>query len=330
LTLELTYVLPLRWDDERDAAELTEYLQRLSGTLELIVVDGSPPELFESHRTLWSDLCKHVAPDPDVSFLNGKVDGVFTGVRQATWEAVVIADDDVRYNMAALRRVERLLQDADLVRPQNYFDPMPWHALWDSSRSLLNRAFGGDYPGTLGFRKPFFVAMGGYDGDVMFENLELIRTVAAAGGKEVVPLDLFVARVPPSSEGFWSQRVRQAFDDLAMPFRLATFLALLPLTLVAVAAGKKRWIAGAAFGSVLVAEVGRRRGGGTAVFPARAPLFAPLWLAERALCSWLALGSRILYGGVRYRRGVIKMAASPVRRLEARFATGEPPSHPVP
>jgi hypothetical protein len=330
LSLELSYVLPLRWDDERDPSALTAYLQRLSRSVEVIVVDGSPRDIFKAHHGLWSDLCEHLPPDPDLSFLNGKVDGVFTGVRRAKWEAVVIADDDVRYNETALARVAGLLQKADLVRPQNYFDPMPWHALWDSARSLLNRAFGGDFPGTLGFRKSFFIAMGGYDGDVMFENLELIRTVAAAGGSEIVALDLFVARVPPSSKGFRSQRVRQAFDDLAMPSRLLTFLALLPLTLIAVAARKKRWIVEAAFCSVLVAERGRRRGGGTTVFPARASLFAPLWLVERAFCSWLALGSRIFLGGVRYRRGVIKMASSPERRLKARFAAGESPAHPVP
>jgi hypothetical protein len=330
LSLELSYVLPLRWDEGHDPTELTAYLQRLSGTVQVIVVDGSPRPIFESHHALWSHLCKHLPPDPDVSFLNGKVDGVFTGVRRATWEAVVIADDDVRYEEDALSRVATLLQNADLVRPQNYFVPMPWHGLWDSARSLLNRAFGGDFPGTLGFRKSFFFGMGGYDGDVMFENLELIRTVAAAGGREIVALDLFVARVPPSAQGFRSQRVRQAFDDLAMPVRLVTFLGLLPLTLAAVVARKKRWIAGAALCSVLVAEGGRRRGRGTLVFPARASLFAPLWLMERAVCSWLALGSRIFYGGVRYRRGVIKMAASPARHLEARFATGEPPAHPLP
>ena len=34
------------------------------------------------------------------------------------------------------------------------------------------------------------MAAGGYDGDVLFENLELIRTVRARGGEEAVALDL--------------------------------------------------------------------------------------------------------------------------------------------
>jgi Glycosyl transferase family 21 len=330
VTLELTYVLPLRWDEERELHELTGYLERLSGLVELIVIDGSPPDIFEAHRSAWEGFGVHVPPDPDVSFLNGKVDGVFTGVRRARHEAIVIADDDVRYEEEALRRVSALLEENELVRPQNYFAPMSWHARWDSARSLLNRAVGGDFPGTLGFRKSFFVRMGGYDGDVMFENLELIRTIAAAGGREIVPLDLFVARVPPDTKGFWAQRVRQAYDDLAMPTRLIVFLSLLPLAVAAVVTRRPRWLLVPTLGSVAAAEAGRRRQGGNEVFPASASLFAPLWLGERAFCSWLALGSRIVHGGVRYRRGTIKMAATPQRRLKSRFQRGEPPAHSMP
>jgi hypothetical protein len=48
-----------------------------------------------------------------------------------------------------------------------------------------------------------------------------------------------------------------------------------------------------------VTEVGRRRDGGRRVFSWLATVSAPLWLAERAVCSWLALGS-FLRGGARY------------------------------
>jgi hypothetical protein len=327
---DLSYVLPLRWDEERDSDELTDYLRWLSNLVDLIVVDGSTADVFAAHRSHWQELATHIPPDPDLEFLNGKVDGVFTGVRRARFDAVVIADDDVRYDLVSLWAIRCLLEHNDLVRPQNYFVPMPWHALWDSARSLLNRAVGADFPGTLGFRRSFFIAMGGYDGNVMFENLELIRTVAAAGGREAAPLDLFVARRPPAPGAFWRQRVRQAFDDLAMPVRLVIFLSVIPLTTFAIATRRIRWVAGAALASVLVAERGRRRGSGTQAFPARASLFAPFWVSERAVCSWLAVASRFVYGGIRYRAGVIATAATPTRRLESRFRTGAPPVHPVP
>jgi hypothetical protein len=50
-----------------------------------------------------------------------------------------------------------------------------------AKRTLLNRASGGDWPGTLGVRRSALQRTGGYDGSAMFENLELVRGEAHAG-----------------------------------------------------------------------------------------------------------------------------------------------------
>ncbi|WP_229789955.1 glycosyltransferase [Pilimelia terevasa] len=152
----------------------------------------------------------------------------------------MIADDDVRYTPDQLVRLDALLHDHDLVRPQNYFSPLPWHAWWDTGRTLDNRGLGGeDVPGTLAVRRETFTAMGGYDGDVLFENLELIRTVRAHGGQDRNAPDIHVARNPPTTGRFWSRRVRQAYDDHARPARPGAALAVLPGIGCAVASGAR-------------------------------------------------------------------------------------------
>lgn len=312
--LEASYVLPMRGPDEATTDELTDYLRWLGRRVDLIVVDGSDPATADRRAAGWAGLPLRLArPDPDLIGLNGKVAGVLTGVRLARCDRVVIADDDIRYDGESLRQVIRLLDDADLVRPQNYFDPCPWHAKWDTARTLLNRVAGGDYPGTLAVRRA--VMAGGYDGDVLFENLELMRTVVARGGKLVTPLDCYVRRLPPTAAHFWSQRRRQAYDDFAQPARLVGALLVVPFTVTA--ALRRRWpaLVAAAAGTVLVAEGGRARAGGRNVFPATAPFYAPLWVSERGICSWLALFDRVVHGGCRYRGVVIRRAASSRRRL---------------
>lgn len=307
--LGIDYVLPLKWTHQQHrngVAELTGYLHWLSGHAHIIVVDGSPEDLFARHHQFWGDRITHIRPDRS-AFLNGKANGVHTGLRHATAEAVVIADDDVRYDADSLERTARLLDEADLIGPQNVFAPMPWHAAWDSARSLLNRAFVADYPGTFAIRRSTFHRMGGYSGDVLFENLELMRTVRAHGGRVLRPLDIYVARRPTSVDGFLSQRVRQAFDDLAQPWRLATFLPMIPL--LGTSRRGRRIVAGALLTSVVVAEAGRRRAGGTAWFPRRVSLFAPLWVAERAVCSWISVGQWLTLGGVRYAGRRLAVAA---------------------
>lgn len=318
--MHLSYVLPLRSSQPLAGAEFAAYLAALAEWADVLIVDGSAPDVFAAHAALWGHAVRHLPVDADLVSPMGKVGGVLTGVRHASHERLVIADDDVRYSAATLRAVAARLDDAHVVRPQNYFDPLPWHARWDTGRTLLNRVTGGDWPGTLAVRRSALLATGGYDGRALFENLELVRTVVAAGGTERLARDVFVRRIPPETAHFAGQRVRQAYDEVARPGRLAVQLALLPAVGVAVARRRWRGLAGAALAAVAVAEVGRRIDRGQEVFPPDTPLWAPLWLAERAVTSWLAVGSRLVHGGVRYGGTVLTHAATPMQTLRRRHA----------
>ncbi|MBN0039671.1 glycosyltransferase [Cellulosimicrobium cellulans] len=330
---DVTYVLPLRRDrfDERAAAELSRYLARLLPRAEVVVADGSPAEVRARHAASWPDGTRTVAVPAPPPGCNGKVVGVLAALAAASTPAVVLADDDVRWDAATLDEALAALDDADLVVPQNVFDPAPWHARWDTARSLVNRALGHDWSGTVVLRRD---ALGpeGYDARVLFENLELERTALARGGRVVHRPDLFVDRRPPRVRTFLEQRVRQAYDSFAQPARLTAELALAPV-LAACVAGAARsdgaWRAAwtvvvvIVLGSAaLVAEVGRRAAGGAAAWPPTAALWAPAWLLERAVCAWVALGWR-LRGGVPYRGTRIRRAAHSLEELRA--ASGEAP-----
>lgn len=312
-----SYVLPIAAALPQLRA-LSGYLRRLAGTMaEVIVVDGSPPAVFAAHGAAWGQWVRHLPPA--VQTRNGKVAGVLTGVAAARHERVIIADDDVRYRRAELERMLAALDRDSVVRPQNHFVPRPWHARWDTARSLFNRLSGGDWPGTLGVRCSALLAAGGYAGDVLFENLEMVRTVQAAGGTAALAPDLFVARRPPSAAHFRSQRLRQAYDEWARPRRLAAQLALLPAGVLLLRRFGLAGIVGAGVVAIGAAELGRRRDRGRTVFPPDSALWAPAWVAERAVTSWLALGTRLLLGGVRYRDGRLGRAATPPALLAERL-----------
>jgi len=306
------YVIPLRWDRDEDLSELTGYLHRLCRVLDVTVVDGSADDLFAAHAAAWQSHIRHIRPAPWPG-RNRKVAGVVTGVITARHELVVVADDDVRYTEAQLRQVVAPLvgRVADLVRPQNVFFPLPWHARWDTARSVLNRAISGDYPGTFALRQSVFLQMGGYDGDVLFENLQMLRTFRAVGAAEHRADDLYVLRRPPTTAKFFGQRVRQAYDDFAQPGRLIWEAAWLPAICWA-ALRRPALLPSLAGVSVGIAEIGRRRHNGASVFPTTSALWAPAWVMERAVCVWLAIGAR-MRGGVRYRGTRLHNATTAVR-----------------
>ncbi len=316
----VTYILPVN-TIAPPSAELADYLHLISGiaSVEMIVVDGSSPAIFDAHAALLSPRVRHVRPDENLATPMGKVGGVLTGVRLASHERMIIADDDVRYDAGSIQAVSDALASADVVRPQNYFDPLPFHALWDTGRALLNRISGGDWPGTLGVRRSALRKTGGYDGSAMFENLELVRTVVASGGTEAVRSDIYVLRRPSTTGHFWSQRVRQAYDEIARPMRMVVQLAILPTTIAMLFTGNIAIVGIGIIAIIASSEAGRRTHGGARYFPPLASFLAPGWVSERALCIWLALGARVFLGGVPYRGRVLRHAATSMRVLRRRF-----------
>jgi hypothetical protein len=308
-------VLPLRWVGPcpaDDVADLAAYLGRVVRWCDVTVVDGSPGPEAAARRAAWPEEVRVVPPDPRWAGANGKVTGAMTGIATARHPVVVIADDDVRYGYDELVAVVKALRLADVVVPQNVPTEWPWWVWWESGRMLLNRAVDVDWPGTMGCRRDTVLAAGGWSPDVLFENLEMARTVEAAGGSVVHRPDILVRRRPPSRRHFLRQRVRQAYEDAASPVRWALGLATMPVLLVV--GRRARALVALAATVVAVAEAGRRRSGGRKAFPPWAPVAAPLWVLERGICSWLALGVR-LRGGVRYHGRRLSVAAHSARAL---------------
>nr|BFF10483.1 hypothetical protein GCM10025699_17860 [Microbacterium flavescens] len=295
--LPLEYVLPIRRADRAGEPGLLRYLAWLAERVDVTVVDGSDPVLFDALGARLPAGVRHLRPT--VGGLNGKARGAMTGIRAARHEVVVIADDDVRYGERSLAAVVEQMDDADFVRLQNVYTAHPWYVRWDTARMLVGRAFGGDFGGTVALRRSALERAGGYSTDVLFENLELERTVRFAGGRVIVARDVLVPRVPPTFRHFLRQRVRQAYDDFAQPGRLAVELTLLPVVVVAVLARAWRIVWVLALGAVAIAESGRRMGRTRTAVSAAMPLWAPAWAAERAVAVWIALVQRAR-GGVGY------------------------------
>jgi len=184
--LRCTYLLPIRRvrAGESEMIELAIYFAMLGAAgCDVLVVDGSASPTFDDHHRAWGEVCRHVPVDPRYRYLNGKVNGIHTAVDAARCERIIVADDDIRYTADDVTRTCRLLDGHDMVRPQNYLSPLPWWARMEAARMLINRGTlrAGDYPGTCAFRRSTMKRLGHYDGDVLFDNEEIVRHFAAAG-----------------------------------------------------------------------------------------------------------------------------------------------------
>ena len=302
-----TYLLPIRRvranrEEAEDFAQYFEGLRRAG--CEVLVIDGSAPEVFIEHHSVWRDVCRHAAVDRKYKYLNGKVNGVHTGVDLASCEKIVVADDDIRYTAADVERACELLDAHEMVRPQNYLSPLSrWWALTESARMLINRGVlrTGDYPGTCAFRRSTFARVGHYDGDVLFDNEEIVRHFLLEGAKVCFAGDFFILKRPPVFRKWMEQRPRQAYEDFVMRMKTLLFISLVPaaitLGLVFGAAAALGFAALVSICAVLIALRGLWRDKAYRFFPPRVLFYAPLWMLERALSVYWALYWRVVRGG---------------------------------
>ena len=292
-----TYLLPIRRSvfSAAEAEDFVEYFKILrEAACELIVVDGSPPDVFAQHAAIWSPLCRHEPVDPRFGYLNDKVNGIHTGVEIASCEKIVLADDDIRYTPADIEKICALLDDFEMVRPQNFLAPLPWWARLESARMLINRATLklGDYPGTCAFRRSTMLRVGHYDGDVLFDNEEIVRHFARFGASINYAIDFFIQKRPPQLRKWKEQRPRQAYEDFGLRAKTGLFFALPFLLAVS------GWLAGflgmllfvvlLSVFSIALACAGSARGLTNEYIPAWTCLYAPLWIFERTVSTYWA------------------------------------------
>jgi hypothetical protein len=305
-TDRITYLLPIRRTafSEIEAAEFAAYFNALeTAGCDVFVIDGSPAQVFDLHHQIWSKHALHEKVDRRFGYLNDKVNGIHTGVKVSPNEKIVLADDDIRYTAADVQRICQLLDQFEVVRPQNYLSPLPWWARMEAARMLINRATlrAADYPGTCAFLRAAMLRVGHYDGDVLFDNEEIIRHFARNHAPILYANDLFVQKRAPRFRKWLEQRPRQAYEDFALRAKTALFFALPPFALLAAIvagiSGFALFLALVATFAMAIAFAGRMRGRARKYFPPSIIFFAPLWVFERSLSTYWALYWYLRHGG---------------------------------
>jgi hypothetical protein len=284
-------------DVKGDLRELATYLSTLAvAGCEVIVVDDSPAPVFESHRRVLRWVSRHISPRPRHHSFSGAIDVVRTAIDVSNCDKVIVAEENVRYDNAAVDSLCELLEIHEVVEPQDYFDPLPWWIGIEAGRMLVHRGVEPlpDHGATFGMRKSIVRGLRGVD--VAWSNGDdPVRHLTSQGAEVFSACDVFVRRLPPPLNDWLRDRPKQAGDDFAMPVKTAFFFALLPVAMLLAVLGGMRLAggyAGAIALSSLVLAV-RGRAGTSAFFPLRACLSAPLWVLERSISVYWALLQKV-------------------------------------
>jgi len=276
-----------------DLRDLATYLSSLAvAGCEVIVVDDSPAPVFENNRRVLRWVSRHIAPRPRHRNFSGTIDVVRTAIDVSTCDKIIVAEENVRYDGAAIDSVCELLDVHEVVEPQDYFDPLPWWIGIEAGRMLVHRGVEPlpDHGATFAMRKSTVRGIRGVD--VAWSNSDdPVRHLTSQGAEVFSACDVFVRRLPPPLHDWLRDRPKQAGDDFAMPVKTAFFFALLPMAMLLAVIGGIR-LAGGYAGAIALSSLVlaiRGRAGNATFFPLRACLSAPLWVLERSISVYWAL-----------------------------------------
>jgi len=278
-----TYVVSID-DSARDLRSLADYFSLLgSNGCEVIVLDTGPREAIDENRRVLRWVARHIA-------VRAPFDIVRTSAELARTEKIIVASDDVRYEVTDIHDICALLDSHEVVEPQDYLEPLPWWGGIEAGRMLVHRGIDPlpDRGATFGFRRGALRALRGFDAT---SARDPVRRLATFGAEVFSAFELFVKRHPPNLGDWLRERPGAAGDDFAMPVKTAFFFTLIPMAmLLLVFAGARVSIgftSAVAFASIVLAM--RGRAGASAFFPLRACFCAPLWLIERSVSVYWAL-----------------------------------------
>jgi hypothetical protein len=280
----------------QDLRSLGERCTLLTGEgCEVVVVDASAPAAFDDHRRVLRWVARHLPPAAAHLTVNGSLHLLEAAADFAQTNKVVVATPEAHYRSEDLQRVCDLLEEHEVVVPSEYLDPLPWWARIDAGRMLLQRAVvvSPDAAGTFGFRRDSLATIRrhGRPSDAG----DILHALATQGMELHDAADVFIRRTPPALGDWWRRRPHESSSRLS-PAGAALFLTLIPLLVLAGllgGAGLMAGFSGALAFSTFALAVRGRLGAAARYFPVTTCLFAPIWLLERSLTAYRAVGLRL-------------------------------------
>lgn len=286
-----------------ETGEISKYFALLCSIgCEVIVVDGSPLEVYAAHEGAWYSLCRHVKVDSKYHSPDFQVNSFYTGAVLAGCQKVIAAADNIRYTADDILRMCELLERFELVRPQNYLYPLSWWSKVESVSILVNRTIfpGGDSPETFGFLAPAFRrACNGRERNL--ENPDdITRQLIARRARVCYALDFLIRKNSPAFKEWCSSCFRNTYRSFNFSLRSFTFILIVPLGIaLGIFSSTEHlmfYVAAILLNLFTITFLGRFRGG-SRFFPLRLPLFSPVWLIERILCYYKTLFWLLTPGG---------------------------------
>lgn len=321
--MNLSVIIPIKLAFGIDVLDFVNYIKKLSKQMssyryEIIISDESGYEVFDYiNKELEScSKIKHIVPKDEYrTGENDKLNGIYAALEYCTYDKILLVDDHYRVSKDTIEKIVPLYKTYDCFKMMPKFNAFPFSALIDlCGMFVVNMVdYRKQYCGHLCFKKKHIIKYGFPSRDSLFDELaieeHLRKNKCSIGYIKDITLEA-VQNI--TVKRFWEQRVRYAYENMAIPIRFVMFLMILPLLFVLQIINP---LFSALFALsistivLLIAFIGQIIYGQNNV-PRFSFLLSPIWFWFYPFTSWIALAKYMLggvmFGGRKIKKALVK------------------------
>lgn len=243
---------------------------------------------------------------------NDKSNGVCEAFKYAKYDNILLVDDHFRLNRETIIKLEKYFDKYDVFKCMPKFEKYKLSVLIDLCGMFVINIldYRKQYCGHLAFKKSQFEKCGLPCRDALFDEFAFEKHLRKNGYNVGFVRDVSIDAVQEiTTKRFFEQRVRYAYENLAMPFRFLLYMLILPLliscAIIDVKVAENLIIACTA-GVTVIALIGQVLYGRD-ICPKYTFLLSPIWFWFYPVTTWMALVC-FFNGGVSFGGNKVKKA----------------------
>ncbi|MEH7343289.1 glycosyltransferase family 2 protein [Bacillus sp. JJ1532] len=311
--MKISILIPIKLQyNEKNLSDFVNHIASLAVALkeddcQIVIADESNCKVYRyiNNKLKFFNNVKHFIPSEDLrTGDNDKLNGIYAGLNYVIYDKVLLIDDHYRITRETLAKISKYFDEYDCFKMMPKFDKFPFTVLIDMCGmfiiNILDRRK--QYCGHLAFRKEHISKTGFPNRDGLFDEFILEEKLRNSGYSIgfVKDASLEATQDIPFNK-FLEQRVRYAYENLAMPFRFTLYALVLPIILLLLIISPK--VAGLFCITItiivlLLACIGQILYGAK-ILPFFTFLLSPLWFWFYPFTTWIAVW-KYYSGGVKF------------------------------
>ncbi|KFN11174.1 glycosyltransferase [Paenibacillus macerans] len=310
--LEVSIIIPIKTIKDENLDNFIEYINTFAQQIredccQIVIANESPCDVFkymDFYIGKYSHIIHFIPSYKNRDGDNDKLNGIYSALEYIVHDKILLLDDHFRITRDTLVKLTKSFDEYDCFKTMPNFDNYSPDVLIDMCGLFFVNItdFRKQYCGHLAFRKEHISKIGFPNRDALFDEFTIENHFRRHKYSIGFIKDLSIeATQKISQKKFFEQRIRYAYENLALPIRFIIHAIILPVLIILLIVSPK--FASVVtlmitFGVLIITLIGQLIYG-RGLVPSYTFLYSPVWFWFYPFTSWIAL-YKYITGGVNF------------------------------